>query len=90
MVLKSELEKSVLSTASPGYCTKEMRYLISMTTFIFFLLPTLTFYYCGNSREHDTLTRLPFSYEKQLTYTSPTEYMNHSYKEKHSVKSILF
>lgn len=90
MVLKSELEKSVLSTTSPGYCTKEIRDLISMTTFIFFLLPTFTFYYFGNSRVCDTLTRLPFSYEKQLTYTSPTEYINKFCKEKHSVTSVLF
>lgn len=88
-VLKSELEKSVLSAASSGDCTKEIRDLISMTTSIFLLLPTLTFYCFGNSRECDTLTRLPFSYEKQLTYTSPTDYINKSGKEKHLVKSIL-
>ena len=77
MALNSELEK--ICTVSPGYCTKEIRDQISMTTFIF--LPTLTFYYFGNSTGHDTPTRLPFSYEKELTYTSQTEYMNKSYKE---------
>lgn len=89
MVLKADLEESVQSTSRPDYCTKNIRGLISMTTFTVFFLPPLRFYYFGNSEEHDTLIRFPFSNEKQLTYTS-SEYINKSYKQKHSVKSILF
>lgn len=48
----------------------QIRYLITMTTFIFFLLPTLTFSYFGNSRECNTLTKLSFSWKTARLHIS--------------------
>lgn len=55
------------------YCQSrllQIRYIITMTTFIFFPLPTLTCSYFGNSRECDTLTKLSFSWKTARLHIS--------------------